>query len=129
MTTNTNAEFIAECEEQLGLHGKLTTFQGVPVVFNGGIEKRLEEAIERLKRADKELNMLTQEAYGHAQVIGRHVPDLIKENAELKELLQWCYEESNIRFIESVTNPAIKRIEEILSTPSEGNEDGKEKGR
>lgn len=108
-TTKSNADFIAECEEQLGLHGRLTTFQGVPVIFNGGIEKRLEEALQRLKAAD-----------ANKPVLWKPLTELAKEkeNAELKTLLR------HARYPHRADNKdeydALEvRIEEILKTEGE----------
>lgn len=88
MSEKSDADFIAECEEQLGLHGQLMTFQGTPVVFNGGIEKRLEEAIDRLKRAAS----WEAVAAGYCEQLSEKV----KETASLKRLLYLSSTESEI---------------------------------
>ncbi len=67
----TDAEFIAECEAGLAAFPCVVTFP------------EFTEALERLKHGDKELKMLTNEAYAHALIVGEQ----FKQIAELKALL------------------------------------------
>lgn len=64
----TDAEFIAECEAAIANDGQIGTYQGIPVIMTGGTYDLMKEAVERLKRANKLLdsisNSLAQQASG-----------------------------------------------------------------
>ncbi len=94
----TNAEFITECEAFItseSEHG----YYGEPAYLG--------EALERLKHGDKELKMLTNEAYGHALIVGEQIEQI----AELKGLLRWCRSEANFAHCDDT---AIARIDELV---------------